>query len=206
VNYQYVIVFNTSGNGGFPYPNAYLTGFTNYSYSLVFNAQSGTPSPLFYQFYLNPTSNNGLQRYQRTIPVQSLNFEPNDSGTGNELQVTFNRLLFNQTSPVATAAPATSAPTASPSASPTATAIASTTPGPLQTTPAQDVWTINFFVLDQFGNPVDSMGSGGANDTTFQLGVDTTQAQDLPYTKPAGSALPPSPNAQLAGYTIINTP
>jgi hypothetical protein len=199
-NYKYVIVFNTSGNGNEPYSNAYQSGFLNYSYALIFAGPTGLVSSQLLQYYLLPGTTSGLGTYNIIIPVQSLNFVQNDNGKGNEFQVTFNRLLLDQPSP--TGGSATSAPGASPTPSPGSSA----TPVELPTTAAQESWNINFIVTDQNGVPVDSMGIAGAQDVSFNLSVNTTQAINTTYTKPIGSTVPSSTNAQLTGYTIINSP
>jgi len=198
-NFKYVIVFNTSGNGNEPYPNAFQTGFLNYSYSLIFAGPSGLATTQLLQYYLLPGTSSGLGYTSISIPVQSLNFVANDNGLGNEFQVIFNRLLLNQPSPTGSA---TTVPTAGPSPSPGSSA----TPSVQATTAAQETWNINFIVTDVNGVPVDSMGVNGVQDTTFNLPVDTTQPQNLSYTKPSGSTVPQSINAQLAGYTLINSP
>jgi len=213
-NFKYLIVFNTSGSGAEPYPQAYVNGYQNYSYALLFAGPTGSVGvtnavPQLLQFYLNPATS-GLQEYSPPIPVQSLQWSANANGTGNQLQVEFVRLLLNQPSVVATAAPAASAsPVASPSPSPGSSAppaSGSPTPFPLNTSAAQQSWYINFIVTDSSGVPVDSMGTGGATDTSYSLLVNTAQVQNINYTKPTGAVIPSNPNSQLTGFTLINQP
>jgi len=213
-NYQYLIVFNTSGSGAEPYPQAFINGFQNFSYALDFSGPTGAagianPTYTLLQYYENPTTP-GLQAYRPPgIPPQDVQFVPNVTGAGSEFQVAFNRLILNQPpvvktgSPAASASPATTAlPSPAASGSPTATS----TPFPLQTTPAQQTWSINFIVTDANGSPVDSMGTGGASDTSYSLQVDTARAVTINYTKPAGAVAPANPNEQLTGFTLINAP
>jgi len=214
-NFKYLIVFNTSGTGAEPYPQAYVNGYQNYSYALQFAGPTGSVGvtnalPQLLQFYENPATS-GLQEYSPPIPVQSLLFTPNENGSGNQFQVEFVRLLLNQPSVVATAAPGASAsPVASPSPSPVSSgspaASSSATPFPLNTTAAQQSWYINFIVTDANGVPVDSMGTGGSTDTSYTLLVNTAQAQSINYTKPTGAVVPANPNSQLTGFTLINQP
>jgi hypothetical protein len=211
-NYKYLIVFNTSGTGGEPLPQAYANGFQNYSYSLLFAAPTGSqgvqaPLAQLLQYYLNPGTTSGLQTYNVIIPVQSLQFTPNENGLGSQFQVQFERQLLDQPSVTGSAAPAGS-PVASPSPSPGTTAApkASATPAALPTNASQVNWYINFIVTDSSGVPVDSMGTGGATDTSYTLEVNTSQAQTINYTKPAGAVVPSSPNEQLTGFSLINQP
>jgi hypothetical protein len=211
-NYKYLIVFNTSGSGGEPYPQAYVNGFQNYSYALLFAGPTGSigysaPTPQLLQYYLNPGTTSGLQTYNVIIPAQSLQFVANSNGNGNQFQVEFNRLLLNQPSVTATAGPvASGSPAASPSPGTSSAPAGSPTPVPLATTAAQQTWNINFIVTDATGVPVDSMGTGGATDTSYSLQVNTAQAVTINYTKPSGAVIPSNPNSQLTGFTLINAP
>jgi hypothetical protein len=213
-DYKYLIVFNTSGTGGEPLPQAYANGFQNYSYALLFAGPSGVasvqaPTVQLLQYYLNPGTTSGLQTYNVIIPVQSLQFTANSNGLGNQFQVQFERQLLDQPSVTGSAAPVSSAsPVASPSPSPSGSVgpVASPTPTPIPTSPAQVNWYINFIVTDASGVPVDSMGTGGATDTSYSLEINTSQAQTINYTKPAGAVAPANPNEQLTGFTLINSP
>jgi len=217
-DYKYLVVFNTSGSGGEPLPQAYANGFQNYSYALVFAATNGAaniqnPTPQLLQYYLNPGTTSGLQTYNIIIPTQSLTFIPNENGLGSQFEVQFQRQLLDQPSVTGSAAPAASpsasaSPVAAGSPSPGASVAPGTSPTPagLPTSAAQVNWYINFIVTDANGVPVDSMGTGGATDTSYQLEVNTSQPQTINYTKPAGSVAPANPNEQLTGFTLINAP
>jgi len=217
-DYKYLIVFNTSGTGGEPFPQAYSNGFQNYSYSLLFASPTGTigiqnPIAQLLQYYLNPGTTSGLQTYNVIIPTQSLTFTPNSNGQGNQFSVQFERQLLDQPSVSGSAAPgsspgASASPVASGSASPAGSPAAAGSPTPvaLATNAAQVNWYINFIVTDANGVPVDSMGTGGATDTSYSLEINTSQAQTINYTKPAGAVAPNSPNEQLTGFTLINSP
>lgn len=207
--YRYVIVFNTSGNGQEPYPNAFQTGFKNFSYAFVVGGPAGLAStPQLLQYYLQPGTSSGLSTFNVTIPTQTLSFVPNsgsDPATG-EFQITFNRLLLNQPNPAGTPPPtaapvATPTPASGPTPAPTPTA-----PLVQPTTPAQRSWNINFITTDAGGTPIDSLGLGANQDTSFNLQIDTTLFADKVYTKPAGYTQVSNPAAQVTGYEIINAP
>jgi hypothetical protein len=188
-DFEYVIVFNTSGNGQEPFPNALQTGFANYSYALVFGGPAGLVQPQLLQYFINTGGASGLGVVARPVAPQLIQFQPNDNGTGNQFQVVFDRSILNLVSPVAPV---------------------NSTPAP--TTPPQQTWNINFFTVNPTnavaapGTPIDSMGINGPTDVTFNLAIDTATAISTTAQKPSGGPVPSNPNAQLAGYTIINTP
>jgi hypothetical protein len=74
------------------------------------------------------------------------------------------------------------------------------------TTAAQHVWAINFITTDPNGVPIDSMGLGGATDTTFSYRVDTTQSVDNSITKAIGTGNVGNISAILQGFEVINAP
>ena len=158
------------------------------------------------QYYLLPGTTSGLGTYNIIIPVQSLQFQQNFNGSSNQFQVEFNRLLLDQPSPTGSSTVASPSPSSSPIAGASPSPAGSETPLTLATSAAQQTWNINFIVTDANGVPVDSMGAGGATDTSYSLAVNTTQSQTINYTKPLGAVVPSNPNAQLAGFTLINSP
>ena len=109
-------------------------------------------------------------------------------------------------SPTATptlAAGATATPTATATASPTATAVA---PNPAGTLYSQHYWYFNFLVLDhRTGQPVDSLGIGGATDTTYNAQpIDTTSTNTYTVNKQPDVAPPSAGAAQIDGGEIDN--
>jgi hypothetical protein len=68
------------------------------------------------------------------------------------------------------------------------------------------VWAINFITTDPSGVPIDSMGLGGATDTTFSYRVDTTQSVDNSITKAIGTGTVQNISAILQGFEVINAP
>jgi hypothetical protein len=199
-NVQYLMVFNTSGNGVEPYPQANLTGYLNYNFALVVGGNQNTSQPILFQYYLAPGTTSGIQLFRITIPPQLINYVPNSGGNptgGGEFTINFDRALLYGVNPGGT-------PT--PSAGPTPTAVATLSPNVQATTTAQHVWAINFITTDPSGVPIDSMGLGGATDTTFSYRVDTTQSVDNLITKATGTGTPQNISAILQGFEVINAP
>src|SRR5579875_1157343 len=135
-NVEYVIVFNTSGNGAQPYANALTSGFQNYSV---------------------PSAGTGLQTQPVVVLPQNVQLLIGTSGTPDEFTLRFARISFNVPNPAATGASSpSSTPTATSGPSPTASAASPTptasgaTPAPslLPTTPAQVNWNVNFFTVN----------------------------------------------------------
>ncbi len=216
-NVQYLIVFNTNGNQVEPLPQAYLTGFANYSFALVVGGNQAASQPLLFQYYLAPGTASGLSVIRVTIPPQLINYVPNSGGNpsgGGEFTINFDRSLLYGVNPGGSPTPTapvitpTATATPLPNASPTVAASASPTlnPNVQPTTAAQHVWAINFITTDPSGVPEDSIGLGGPTDTTYANSIDTTQFIDKIYTKPVGSGTLGNGSAQLQGYEIINSP
>jgi hypothetical protein len=215
-NVQYLMVFNTTGNGVEPLPQALTTGFANYSFAFVVGGNQYTSEPLLFQYYLAPGTASGIQTFRITIPPQLINYVPNSGGNpsgGGEFTINFDRSLLYGVNPAGSPTPnasttPTPAVTATPVAGATATPVpvATLNPNVQPTTAAQHVWAINFITTDPNGVPIDSMGLGGATDTTFTYRVDTTQFVDNVITKAAGTVTPQSTSAQLQGFEVINQP
>jgi hypothetical protein len=208
---QYLIVFNTTGNGIEPYPQAELSGFLNYSFAFVVGGNQYTSSPYLLQYYLAPGTTSGIQTFRITIPPQLMNYVPNSGGNpsgGGEFIINFDRSLLygvnltGSPTPVASTSPTPTTTATGATAAPTATFF----PNAVATTTAQHIWAINFITTDVNGYPIDSMGLGGPTDTTFSYTVDTTQSVDNVYTKPTGTSTVSNLSAQLQGYEVINAP
>ncbi len=190
-NLNYVVVLNTCGVGGEPYPNAYTTNSANYSYAFAAGANFGGPQivlPVLLQYVF---TTGRLNPQQVVLSPSTTQFIPDDDGTGTEFQLIFTRAQLNN--PLAVASPCPNG----------------VQPTPMPTTPPQfnsPTWYINFFTIDSSNHVQDSLGIGGANDTTFSLPVDTTMQFSDALQRPAGSILPSNPSAQIAGGEIDNYP
>lgn len=185
-NVRYVIVINTTGSGQEPYPAPNTSGYGAYSFGFVVGGNAVLSGPQLLQYFLAPSGASGLGSVQIYLPPQDYTFVPNSSSDPNtgEFTLTFLRALLDQPQPTATLSPV-----------------------PQPTTMAQRSWAINFITTDVNGVPIDSMGTFGPRDTTFNKGiVNTTQSVDQPYTKPMGASSVNNPSAQLMGFEIINAP
>ncbi|HVA38017.1 MAG TPA: hypothetical protein VNJ51_10440 [Candidatus Dormibacteraeota bacterium] len=202
--YQYLIVFNTSGNGGTPYANAYSTGdFSNFSFALDATGPApSTASMQLLQYYVIPGGGaSSIRVNYPQVPPGIIQFIPNDNGQGNEFSVLFPRALFYLPSPASPSPGPTGGPTPSPSPAPGGL------PNPFPTTAAQQTWTVNFFTLNASDStPVDALGVTGISDTSFTLQLVTTAAFDTQINKPAGADQVPDQAAYISGGEVINAP
>ncbi|GAC1499829.1 MAG: hypothetical protein NVS1B2_23910 [Vulcanimicrobiaceae bacterium] len=215
--YTYAIVINTCG-GGPPYPDAFATTFNNYSFSFLIGGVSGTAGPALVQYILTPGQSNSLNPQQVPLGASTTQFVPNSNQQNSEFQLTFVRQQLNNPLQVAQPCPlsgvaASPGPTAvatvavaTPSPTPLATASAAVPPNAQPTTFAQRLWYFNYFTIDNATNRVvDSLGVGGASDTTFNgIGIAVDQSNNYPIFRQAGSALPGDARAQIAGGQIDN--
>lgn len=188
-NFEYVIVFNTSGSGVEPYANQFTSGFQNYSYAWIVGGTGGSAQTQLIQYYINVASST-ISTQPVVVPQQLVQLTVGTSGTPNEFTLQFARSLFNQPNPTSTASP---------------------NPGP--TTATQTAWNVNFFTANgnpangTVGTPIDANGTQGIADTSYSLSVDTTQVVNGPaYVKPAGSATVQNPSAAINQDQVNNNP
>ena len=211
-NYSYAIIFNTTGNNQTPYANTFLVGFQNYSYGWFVGGAFGTVQnpPALVQYYLTPGSTTNVGTQNIVVPISDAQLTLNSNGNNNEFTLLFSRSLLDRP-PFGQATPSPS-----PTPVPTGTlAGASPTPSPSPSpTPAgtysfiASSWTVNFFVLDRNGVPLDALGPQGRNDTTYSLILPTNTFFDYiqQLTVSAGAVMTGNPNTQLTGGEIINNP
>jgi len=194
-NVTYLIAVDTCGNG-VPYPQAELTGFQSYSFGFFVGGQFGTALPKLFQYYLNP---NGSGQFIN-VQVLSLNpsttqFVPNLSNQTNQFQLTFPRTDFENPLQIPQPCPNTAAPVGGATPAPGATPIGQSS-----------TWTFNFITI-QNGQPVDSLGIGGATDTSFQgVSVDIAQNSSQQIVRGTPNQIPSNPSAQIIGGEIENFP
>lgn len=209
--YSYVIVFNTDGTSNAqastPIANGISNNYQGYSIAIVVTQTGGgvTATPYYFQ---RPNGNASAVPILLQIPLtgQSLYLNANSNGLGTEFSVQFARIIttfYSATTP---------SPTASASASPTASPTGSASPTP--TPAAGATWYFNFLTTQgnitnnqSLSTVLDSLGSGGATDTSYisqPLYVDTTFDTGSFYASlPAN---PPSDGAaEITGGDISNT-
>ncbi len=210
-SYRYVFVFNTSGSGVTPYGNVLQTNYQGYSFALIAGSNGGNTAGIQAVQYIRQAGTNvPILANLNPSPVQ-LQFNPNSNGLGTQLSVTFARALFYgyvtpSPGPGGSSTPSpTPSPTSTPTGGPSPTASPSAAPYP--TTQAQVNWTFNAFVTQPGApNALDSMGSGGGTDTTFQSPqLVTDQSFDNVVTASIG-VVPSDPAAEITGVEFINNP
>ncbi|GAC1413398.1 MAG: hypothetical protein NVSMB64_23660 [Candidatus Velthaea sp.] len=162
--FQYVIVFNTTGNGQEPFPQAFLTGFLNYSFAFVVGGPTGALAQAqLLQYYLAPGTSSGIQSIPVQFASQNVQVTPNTGpGSFGEFTIKFDRLLLYGRPGLTPPPIVTPTPSATPTGA-TPTPSASTTPIPNvgPTTAPQTNWTINLVTVDPPGRPIDSLGLSG---------------------------------------------
>jgi hypothetical protein len=188
-SYGYWVVFNTTGNGLTPLTNAQQSNWKAYSAALLAGGAGGATFAGVGQFLKN--SNPAIPPafiHINTTP-QLFQYIPNSNGTGTEFQMTFQRTVF---------IPINATPTPIPSPG--------HTPVPLP-----HIWLFNAYTTQaNFQNQllfIDSMGSGGATDTSFvspQLDINT--CFDQTFYKQQDINPPSDPASQIVSIEIANNP
>lgn len=207
--YDYIVVFNTTGNGITPLPNVGAQdNYQGFSDALIVSGNAnGAVNVVPVQYVANGTSLPPTV-YPLTVPGQDLNFIANSNGEGTQFEVQFKRAIFSSLTGTATPSP-TPAPTPTPvGATPSPTPAA--TPTPVVST----TWLANCFVTSQgtVGQsetsyaPVDSLGQEGGDDNTyvFTPPLNTTIAFDQLYNALAQNA--PTQSAVIESCEFANEP
>lgn len=188
-NYQYWIIFNTTGNGLTPDTRPFVNNWAAYSTGIEVYGSGGTTSARAGQFLKNSNPAIPPTFLPFSTPPQLFQYNANSNGTGTEFSIIFSREIFTSFN--------------SPSPAPTGT----TTPPPFAR-----VWTFNAFATQantqgQFVF-VDSMGPGGPVDPQYVCcnpTVNITQKFDSTYYA-LSSALQIDPPAQIESVTLGNNP
>jgi hypothetical protein len=186
-DFTYMIAIDTCGTG-VPYPQAAFTGYKSYSYAFLIGSGFNTALPELFEYYVNPNSaGNITYLLVNNLDPSTTQFQPNDNGQGNELELIFQRGILEN--PLGISQPCPNSPSPSPSSSPFT---------------GLTTWTFNMITF-QNRIPQDSLGNGGPTDTTFPgIVVDTTTTNTQPYNKPGGVSVPANPAAQLIYGEVDN--
>ena len=198
-DYNYIVVFNTCGLNGEPYPNAYNTSFYNYSYAFVLGANTGgfTTLPTLLQ-YLTVVGTTNLNPHPVPIGPSTVNAIYPYNGQTNTFQITFLVSQLNN--------PLGATPACPPGGGPSPTPLPSTSPTPGPTASPNynvSVWYVNFFVVNAAGVVQDSLG--GPNDSSqFQFSFNVTQNFGQPIQRIAGAIGPSNQAAFITGGQINN--
>ncbi|HTV74289.1 MAG TPA: hypothetical protein VME66_11350 [Candidatus Acidoferrales bacterium] len=195
---NYVIAFNTSGNGQEPYPNTFATSYCNYSFIFTLGAGpngGSVASPALYQVYVTPGSTIASTHYITLNPGSTTVAQPQ----ANEFTITFERSQLDEGSPVN--------PSDNPcgSSTPTPTTSATPAPGSSPTAASQATWLINLITTDANNNVLDSMGLD-LNATGYSISVDVNDSVTETIPRTAGAPPPSNLAAYITGVSIINYP
>ena len=181
-NYQYMIVFNTSGSLVTPSTQTVQTNWPGYEFALIAYGNGINTAAELVQFVhaQNPKQPPSWLPLH-TTPTQ-LNFNPNSNGAGTEFSMIAQKIIFK--------------------------GIASPSPSP-STKPSNPPWTFNAFVTQASNGGqwqfYDSLGAGGANPPEFispALNMETC----FDNTYFASGPPPQDPAAQIVSIEISNNP
>jgi hypothetical protein len=195
-NYQYWVVFNTTGNGQTPSTMPFNNNYAGYSGGIAVGGSNGGTYANAYQWIKNSNPNLPPALLKLGTTAQQLQYTADSNGTGTEFTVLFQRQILASIVGTPTPAPTT---TPSPGTTPT--------PTPL---PFSSNWTFNAFVTqgNLQGQPifVDSMGAGGPVNPQYVCCspplVITQNSDNVYYALFSGGQL--DPTAQIVSIEIGN--
>ncbi|HTU80670.1 MAG TPA: hypothetical protein VMF61_00985 [Candidatus Acidoferrales bacterium] len=211
-NYQYWIVFNTTGNGYTPGTIPQTNNFLGYSTGIMVGGAGGGTYASSYQWLRSTVCPNTcpVTLFHFPATAQQLQYTANSNGSGTEFTVLVSRSVFIPVN--ATPSPGTS-PTPSPTPSPSGSPSTGPSPTPSGTPlPFAQTWTFNAFVTQGGlqGLPVfvDSMGAGGPNNPQYSCCSPPIQVNtsfdNVYYALYSGAQL--DPTAQIVSVEIGNNP
>ncbi|MBV9057212.1 MAG: hypothetical protein JO351_11330 [Candidatus Eremiobacteraeota bacterium] len=177
--YQYMIVFNTSGSGVTPSTQTLQTNWAGYSYALVAYGNGAVSAGRIIQ-YVPPKVGHGPPGYLGLLTTpQQFSYNPNSNGTGTEFSMLAQKQIF-----------------VSPSPSPSATPPSKWTFNAFTVGPGQ----LNALTF------VDSLGAGGYQPPEY---VSPTLCMNQQFDNtyfPQGNYIPNDPGAQIISIEISNNP
>ena len=179
-NYQYMVVFNTTGSGVTPSTDTLQTNWAGYSFALIALGTGGTSYAEPVQFVTNQNPHIPPSWLRLGTTPQQFTYNPNSNGSGTEFSLVFQRSILK----------GIASPSPSPSASP------------------NNLWTFNAYTAQaSSGGPwyfLDSMGAGGPIDPQFvSPKLCVTEPFDNTY---YGLYTPSDPTAQIVSIEISNNP
>ncbi len=177
-NYQYMMVFDTTGDGKTPSTDTFQTNWAGYSFALIALGNGGAAYAEPVEFKKNSNPHIPPAWLKLGTTPQQFNFNPNSNGQGTEFSMIAQKSIFLGASP---------APSASPSNIWRFNAFVTQATGSGQ-------WTF-----------LDSLGAGGPIDPQFVMSVPLcmTQVFDNTY---YGLYTPSDPAAQIVSIEISNNP
>ncbi|HEY1884286.1 MAG TPA: hypothetical protein VGG51_14755 [Candidatus Cybelea sp.] len=142
-NYQYMIVFDTSGDGKTPSTDTLQTNWAGYSFALMALGRGGAAYAQPVQFVRNQNPHIPPAWLPLGTTPQQFSFNPDSNGTGTEFSMLAQRSIFH----------GIASPSPSPSSSPS------------------NLWTFNAFSAQATNGGtwtfIDSLGTGGPIDPQF---------------------------------------
>lgn len=187
--YDYIIVFNTTGNGLTPLPNGGAqANYAAFSDAFIISGNSGggvVAVPV--QFVRTGNTSLPPAVIALNVPPQDVLFNANSNNLETQFQITFERAIFSS--------------------------LLSTPTPPATPTPISKTWKANCFVTQQgtingsVSNyvPIDSLGVGDGTDTSYSapnlnttIAFDTTQTAEGPPTS--------DPSSTILSCEFANTP
>lgn len=190
-NVQYLIVFNTTGNGQQPTAQGYNSDFKNWSYFFIVGGSAGVASsPVLRQVYQDPSSGGSLSTPVLT-PTGTLNFQTSIPSGASQFgfQITFNRCLLDLPLPTNNQQQAPSTNRLCP---------------PYLF--SQPVWNISLFTLDRQSNPIDSLSTTSPSSADYTFAIDTSIDVNTNRFKPANNTTLQNPGAQITGVEVLSAP
>jgi hypothetical protein len=186
VNINYLIVLNTCGVGGEPYPNGFSTTYKNYSYTFAVGPayNNSTVLPNLFEYYI---SGGVLRPFPVLLGSSSTTFIPDVTGDGTTFQIQFTQHQLDNPLNITNSQGQT--PCVQVGGTDTAT-----------------TWYVNYFTLDNNLNVLDSLGLNGPTDTTYTLPIDIATTVQKQVVRPPGYQHASNPNAWITGGQIISFP
>jgi hypothetical protein len=177
-NYQYWIVFNTSGNGLTPGTQPYLNNWAAYSAAIEVAGNGGSTFARAVQFVKN--QNTHIPPAFITLPTtpQQLQYNANSNGSGTEFNVIFQRSVFIGVQP---------------------------SPSPLAANWVYNAFTTQASVQNNLVF-VDSMGAGGPNPPQYNSPALPTYTCFDQTNFALSSGLQIDPPAQIVSTEVANNP
>jgi hypothetical protein len=175
-NYQYMIVFNTTGTNVTPSTDAVQTNWAGYSFALVALGTAGTSNAKAVRFLRN--QNPHIPPYEQTLGTNpnQLSYNPNSNGQGTEFSMIAQKVIL------------------SPSPAPTTSPNNIWTFNAFVTQASQGQW---YFL--------DSMGAGGPIDPQF-VSPQLCMTEPFDNTYFGKDNMVPDPSAQIVSIEISNNP
>jgi hypothetical protein len=181
-NYQYHVVWNTTGDGRTPSTDTFQTNWDGYSYTFVARGSAGASNAQAVALYHNPKNPHQPPIWFPIItPPQVFFYNLDSNGTGTQFSIRSAKSVFEYNP----------SPTPSPTSSP------------------PHIYTFNAFVAQSSSSGqwifVESMGAGGPIDPQFvSPRLDMSTCFDNTYFP--GPYMPPDPAAQITSIEIANNP